>query len=89
MVLHPAHHALGGFHRDAPHAAFPQMLLYLKNYVDGAGHSEAVADDFERLVDRRQVAFVKLHVHRRTSDLNDVSYVFWHKTSAVTLPPRR
>jgi len=36
-----AHHAFGGFHGDAAHAAFAEMLLHLKNDADGGRHGEA------------------------------------------------
>ena len=80
--LHAAHHAVGGLHGDAAHAAFAQVLLHFENDVDRAGHGEAVADDLQRLVNRRQLALGKLHVHRGTGDLNYVSDVFWHKLAS-------
>ena len=64
--LHAAHHALGGFHGDAAHAAFAQVLLHFEDDVDGRGNVEALADDAQRLVDRRHRGFGKLHVHGRT-----------------------
>ncbi len=76
--LHAAHHAFGGFHRDTAHAAFAQVLLDLENHVDGAGHGEAVTHHSHRLIDRRQLAFGELHVHRRPGNLNYMSYVFCH-----------
>ena len=82
--LHAAHHAVGRLHGDAAHAPLAQMLLHLENHVDGIGHGEAVAHHFHGLVDRRQLPFGKLHVHRRPRDLNDMSYVFRHKTSALS-----
>ena len=81
--LHAAHHAVGGLHGDAAHAAFAQVLLHFENDVDRRGHVEAVADDAQRLVNRRQCPFGKLHVHRGTGNLNYLSNVFCHKTSAV------
>ena len=81
--FHAAHHAFGGFHGDAAHAAFAQVLLHFENHVDRVGHGEAVADDFERLVNRRHGALDKLHVHGGTGNLNYVSNSFWHKTSAL------
>ena len=83
--LHAAHHAVGGLHGDAAHAAFAQMLLHLENHVDGAGHGEAVAHDFHGLINRRQLPLGKLHVHRRTRNLNYMSYVFWHKLASSYL----
>ena len=75
--LHAAHHAVGGLHGDAAHAAFAQMLLHFENDVDGGGHVEAVADDFHGLIDRRQIPLGELHVDRGPCDLDDMSYVFW------------
>ncbi len=76
--VHAAHHPVGGRHGDAPHAPFAQVLLYLENHVDRARHGEAVAHHSHRLVDRRQLAFGKLNVHRRSRNLNDMSDVFCH-----------
>ena len=77
--LHPAHHAVGGFHGDAAHAAFAQVLLHFENDVDGAGHIEAVAHH-AATPDRWEAGgFRELHVHRGACDLNDVSYIFCHK----------
>src|SRR5579872_429612 len=76
--FHAAHHTFSGFHSDAAHAAFAEVLLHFKNDLDGAGDIEAVADDLQGLIDRRQVAFGELHIDRRSCDLNDVSYVLWH-----------
>ena len=73
--LHAAHHAVGGLHRDASHAAFAKVLLHFENDVDRTGHVEAVADDLHGFVDRRQASLGKLHVDRRPCNLNYVSYV--------------
>ena len=62
--FHAAHHAVGGLHGDAAHAAFAEVLLHLENHIDGIGHGEAVAHDLHGLIDRRQLPFGKLHVHR-------------------------
>ena len=35
--LHAAHHAVGGLHGDAAHAAFAEVLLHFENDVDGSG----------------------------------------------------
>src|ERR1700739_35572 len=76
--FHPTHHAVGGFHGDAAHAAFAEVLLHLEDDLDRGGHSEAVADNFDGLVDRGQVSLGELDVDRGSCDLNDVSYVLWH-----------
>ena len=46
-----------GFHGDAAHAAFAKMLLNFEDHFDRDGNGEAVADDSQRLIDGRQVAF--------------------------------
>jgi len=51
------------------------MLLHLENHVNGTGDGEAIAHHSHRLIDRREVAFVKLHVNRRSRNLNYVSDV--------------
>ncbi len=76
--FHAAHHTIGGRHGDAAHASFAQMLLHFENHVDGAGHGKTVADHPHRFINRRQLAFGKLHVHRRARNLNYMSYVFCH-----------
>ena len=49
----------------------------------GVGNVEAVAGDAQRRVDRRQRRLGKLHVHRGTRDLNNVSDIFCHMNSAL------
>ena len=36
--LHAAHHAFGGLHGDATHAALAQVLLHFEDNVDGRRH---------------------------------------------------
>ena len=81
--VHAAHHAFGGFHRDATYAAFAEVLLHFENHVDGSGHGKAVAHDSHGLINRRQVAFVKLHVDGRPRNLNHMSDVLWHKSQLL------
>jgi hypothetical protein len=76
--FHAADHAFGGFHSDAADAAFAEVLLDLKDDVDGRGDSEAVADDAQRLVDRGHGRLFELHVHRGTRNLNYFADVFCH-----------
>jgi hypothetical protein len=76
--LHAAHHAVGGFHGHRAHAAFAQVLLHFEDDVDGRGHGEAVADDAQRLIDGRHRRFFKLHVDRRTGNLNYLADVLCH-----------
>ena len=52
--LHAAHHAVGGFHGDAAHAAFAQVLLHLENHVDGLGTVKPSLTTRTRLINRRQ-----------------------------------
>jgi hypothetical protein len=81
--LHTAHHAFGRLHSDAAHAAFTQLLLHFQDDVDGRGHVETITGDAQRRVDGRQRRRGKLHVHRGTCDLNNVSDVFCHMNSAL------
>src|ERR1700733_13232086 len=78
--LHTAHHAFGSFHGDAAHAPFAQMLLNLKDDVDGDRDGEAVADDAQRLVNGRHGGFFELHVHRGTGNLYDSADIFCHNS---------
>ena len=71
-----------GFHGDAAHAAFAQVLLHFENDVDRRRDREAVAHHAQRLIDGRHLADFELHVHGGTGDLDYVSNIFWHKTSA-------
>src|ERR1700682_2306416 len=55
------------------------MLLDFQDDVDRRRHLESVADDSQVLIDRRDAGRRKLHVDRRTGNLNDMSNIFWHK----------
>ena len=81
--FHAAHHAFGGFHGDAAHPAFAQVLLHFQNHVDRIRHGEAVAHHFQRLINRRHGAFDELHVHGGAGNLNYASNSLWHRTSAL------
>ena len=83
--LHPAHHAVGGFHSNAACAPFAQVLLHLEDDIDRLRHLEAIADHAQRLVNGGQARLGELHVHRRSSDLHYVSNVFRHRKSALSL----
>ena len=50
----------------------------------GLGTLKPSLTTLQRLVNRRHGALGKLHVHRGTGDLDYVSNVFWHKTSALS-----
>ena len=76
--LHAAHHAVGGLHGDAAHAALAEVLLDFKDDVNRHRHVEAFADHVQRLVNGRQGGFAELHVHRRPGNLNHFSDVFCH-----------
>ncbi len=81
--FHATHHTLGRFHGNAAHAAFAQVLLHLQNHADWVGHCETVADNFQRLINRRHSALDKLHVDGRTGNLSYTSNSLWHRTSAA------
>ena len=86
--FHAAHHAVGRLHCDAAHAPFAEMLLHFEDDVDGCGHLKPLVDNLECFINRRHRRFGELHVDGRPSDLNYMSDVFWHKTSATVLPLR-
>src|SRR5215472_13693122 len=79
--LHAAHHPVSRLHSHAAHPAFAQVLLHFENHVDGIGDAETFADHLQRLINGRHGGFLKLHVHRWSCNLYDVSDIFWHKTS--------
>src|SRR3989454_12183963 len=60
--LHPAHHALGRLHRNATHAAFPQVLLHFRDNVERLGDIEALAGDAHRVIDLRQLVFLEADI---------------------------
>ena len=62
--LHAAHHAFGGFHGDATHAAFAEMLLHFENDVDWRGNGEAVADHAKGL-DKWEASRLRRTARRR------------------------
>src|SRR3989441_12627659 len=57
--LHPAHDALGGLHRNATHAAFPQVLLHFSDDVERLGANETLAGDAHRVIDLRWLGFLE------------------------------
>src|SRR5262245_12513067 len=61
--LHAAHHAFGGFHGNAAHAAFAEVLLHFQDHVDRHRDSVAVADHTNGLIDGRHGRLGELHVH--------------------------
>ena len=86
--LHAAHHAFGGFHGDAAHAAFAQMLLDLEDDVDGKRNGEPVVDHAQGLVNGGHGGFFELHVHRGTGNLYDSADVFCHNSFVLALRER-
>src|ERR1700728_2478824 len=73
--LHASDHAFGCDHRDAAHAAFAEVLLYLDDDIERGGDVEAFADDANRLEDRRHFRLFKLNVNGRAADRNYFSNV--------------
>src|ERR1700730_5990897 len=82
--FHAAHHTVGGFHGNTTHTALTQVLLHFEDHIDRRRHSKAVAYHFQCLVDRRHRGLNELNVHGRAGDLNYVSNVLWHITSALS-----
>src|SRR2546426_10869148 len=68
--LHPAHDALGGLHRNATHAAFPQVLLHFSDDVERLGDIEALAGDAHRVIDLRQLVFLEADIDDRPDYLH-------------------
>ena len=87
--IHAAHHAFGRFHGHAAHAPLAQVLLHLKDDVDGRGNVEAVADYAQRLIDERHPGLVELHVDGGAGDLNYFADVFCHKFPVFNCCPKR
>src|SRR6185437_631800 len=83
--LHAAHHAVRGLHGDAAHAPFTQVLLHLENHVDGRRDFETFAGYVQCLINRWEMSFTELHVHRGTGDLHDSSNVLCHKPFLLPL----
>src|SRR5882762_4117156 len=73
--FHPAHHAVGGQHRDRAYATFAQVLLHFGDYIDWFGHVKTVGSYPQRLINRRQVTLSKLDVHHRANNLHHATYV--------------
>src|ERR1700690_2569262 len=75
--VHAAHHAVGGLHGDAAHAAFAEVLLDFQDDVDGSGNGEAVTHHAQGLVNGRHGGLDELHVDGGAGDLDYVSDIFW------------
>jgi hypothetical protein len=60
------------------------MLLDFENDVYRRWNIESIANNAKRLIDRRHGRLAELHVHCGTGDLNNVSDIFWHKTSVLS-----
>ena len=58
-----------GWRAIVAHAAFTEVLLYFDDDIDRSRYLEPFARDVQRLVDRRLLAFLKLHVDCRTDHL--------------------
>src|SRR6266481_2911826 len=83
--LHAPDHSISRLHRNCANASLAQMLLNFKNDVYRRWNIEAIANHAKRLIDRRHGGLCELHVHCGTGDLNNVSDVFWHKTSVLSI----
>ncbi len=67
--VHAAHHAVRGLHGHRANTAFAQMLLDFQHHINWIRHLKAFAGHTQRLINRRQVSFRKLHVNRGARDL--------------------
>src|SRR6202041_477599 len=81
--LHASDHAFGCDHRDAAHAAFAEVPLYLDDDIERGGDVEAFADDANRLEDRRHFRLFKLNVNGRSADRNYFSNVLCHRSLSL------
>jgi hypothetical protein len=71
--LHASLHAVGRLHRDGAHAALAQVLLDLRDDVDGhAAVRRPLGHDAQRVVDFRQMTALELHVDHRADHLHDL-----------------
>ncbi len=61
------------------------MLLHLNSDADRLGNLKAVADYFQRLINRRKLHLLKLDVHNRSDDLQDLS-LFRHAVNPLFEP---
>src|SRR5215471_1998247 len=73
--VHAADHTISRQHRHRAHAAFPEVLLYFGDDIDGIGHLKAVGSYAQSLVNRRQVVFSELDVDYRADDLHNFADV--------------
>ena len=62
----------------------PRCCCTSRMTLIGLGTVKPSLTTLQRLVNRRHGALDKLHVHGGTGNLNYVSDIFWHKTSAVS-----
>src|SRR5262249_51185908 len=77
---HATRQAIGGLHSHSPHGRFAQVLGHLGRDLGILAIHLAV--DLQGIVDGRQIAARKLHVHDRSNDLDDftcahTSSVYW------------
>ena len=72
--FHPAHHSLGRLHGDATNAPFAQVLFHFHDNVERRRNLETFTGDVHGIIDPRQVALFKHHVHHRTNHLHHASH---------------
>ena len=73
--IHPARQSVSGRHCDAADPVFTQMRSYFERNLHGRRASRfiLILCNVDRIVDIRELAGRKFHVHDRSDDLNDFS----------------
>jgi hypothetical protein len=87
--LHAADQSFRRLHRHAADAAFAQMLLHFRDDIERLGNVESLALNAHRIVNPRQVALFKLHVHHRADHFGHVAdfvLVRCHSGVLLSLP---
>src|SRR3982750_4001524 len=89
--LHTADHAVSGQHRNRAYSPFAEMLLNFSDNFDALGNFEALGNNFQGLVNRRQIV-LELDVNDWTNDLNDAAGLttrictVWRSHTVVSTP---
>src|SRR5271156_3907957 len=70
--FHAADQTFSGFHRDATHAAFAEVLSDFGDDVERLGIIETFAGDAHRIVNERKVSLFELDINNWADDFDDV-----------------